>query len=151
MYPIINDNGSLVGDDTGEPSRLEQSGNLPRHAQTLLYFRHPSATDNRLKTTSLHRFVRKKRRAPRPPHKAAVVIGKEVGLRSTDEPQACSPMMACRGFAIPANTTPKTPIPRRREAAVIGGHRAKLAARMRGVLLAEIYAISTRSPFGPAT
>jgi hypothetical protein len=37
-------------------------------------------------------------------------MGKEVGLRSTDEPQARSPMMACRGFAIPANTTPKAPM-----------------------------------------
>ena len=34
-------------------------------------------------------------------------MGKEAGLMSTDEPQARSPMMACRGFAIPANTAQK--------------------------------------------
>jgi hypothetical protein len=114
----------------------------------LLNYKHPSATDNRLKTTSLHRFVRKKRR--RPLLKAAVVMGKEVSVRSSDERQVCSPLMArmaCPGFAIPANTAPKPPIPGRREAAAIGWHRAKLAAYMRGAPLADIYyidALTTR-------
>jgi hypothetical protein len=83
-----------------------------RHARSLLNCKHRSATDNRLKTTYPHRFVRKKRRTPRQPRKAARVMGKEVGLGSSDERQVCSPLMArmaCPGFAIPANTAPKVP------------------------------------------
>ena len=34
-------------------------------------------------------------------------MDQEVGLRSSDERRVCSPMMACPGFAIPANTDPE--------------------------------------------
>jgi hypothetical protein len=48
-------------------------------------------------------------------------MGKEVGLRNYDERQVCSPMMACPGFAIPANNSSKGAevfdVPGRREAA----------------------------------
>ena len=65
-------------------------------------------------------------------------MGKEAGLMSTDEPQARSPMMACRGFAIPANTAQKGA-----EVSEVG-RRRRLVERISEVSLGNSYPVGNR-------
>jgi hypothetical protein len=95
------------------------------------------------------RFVRKNRRAPRPSRKAAVVMSKEVGLRSSDERQVCSPLMASMAASTrrPPTTDSKRPPPIASRAELAQLSRMRDTARVHLVHVAWCELVATHCLF----